>query len=536
MKFGEIPVSEAEGSYLAHSIKTSVGKVRKGQLLDTALVRQLMSDAVQSVVVAQLDADDVHEDEAALQLATALVGEGIRLGKASTGRVNLHALVDGVCDFDRDMIDQANQVDEGITIATVLPSMSVGKSRLLATVKIIPYAVSRESLQRVLAGLRGTIQVHAAQSHTACLIQTRLPGMKESILDKTVGVTRQRLLGHGARLLQECRAAHDAGELAEAMRSVIDSGPDWVLVAGASAICDREDVIPSAIMRLGGEIEHFGMPMDPGNLLLIGRVGETQIIGVPGCARSPQANGLDKVLERMACRLPVTSRWIASLGVGGLLHEIVDRPEPRVAGTGNLSVSALVLAAGASRRFGADNKLLAMCDDKPLLAHVLDAVKHSDVDDALVVTGHDAESVEALCTEAMRGSSLPWATVHNALHASGMASSLICGIAELGEKGVDGVIVCLADMPDVSSVVIQSLLAAFRLYPGKALYIPTYKSQRGNPVLIAASLFDSVLMLEGDVGARVLARQFPDSVMEVPCDSAGVLMDIDTPSELSSAR
>lgn len=532
MKFGDVALQESVGSYLAHSLKTAGGKIRKGQQLTEALVQQLQAEGVQSVTVARLDIDDVHEDDAAMQLATALAGQGIRMGKASTGRVNLHALVDGICDFERALIDQANRVDEGITIATVHPSTSVGKGRLVATVKIIPYGVGKSALARVLSGLQGRMHVHASHPHQAVLVQTRLPGFKESVLDKTVGVTRQRLLSHGAGLLHEYRVEHTARALAGTLADAIATKAEWVLVAGASAISDRQDVIPTAIVQLGGRVEHFGMPMDPGNLLLIGTVGETCIIGVPGCARSPRPNGVDKVLERLSCRLPVNSDWIASLGVGGLLHEIVDRPEPRVSQANNHRVAALVMAAGSSRRFGAANKLLATRADKALLSHVLETVKHSNVDNALVVTGHDAESVGQLCEAAGRGAQMNLAQVHNPLHASGMASSLICGIAELAEGGADAVIVCLGDMPDVTTRVMNELLAAYRSQPGKALYIPTFEGRRGNPVLIAASLFDSVLMLEGDVGARVLARQFPDSVLEVPCETSGVLMDVDTPADL----
>lgn len=532
MYFGNIPVSESAGSYLAHSIQTSAGKLRKGLQVSPAIVQQLQAEGMQRVVVARLDAEDVHEDDAARQLALALAGQGIRLGRASTGRVNLHALSDGVCDFDRRVIDQANEVDEGITIATVHPSTAVGKGRLVATIKIIPYAVSRTSLQCVLSGLQGQIHVHESKPHRAVLVQTRLPGTRESVLDKTVGVTRQRLLSHGAELLCEYRVEHAVESLAGILADAQQTGADWLLVAGASAIADRQDVIPSAIIQLGGEVQHYGMPMDPGNLVLIGSVGKTRVIGMPGCARSPRPNGLDKVLERLSAELRVDSRWIASLGVGGLLHEIVDRPEPRVPPSDNLRVAALVLAAGSSRRFGADNKLLAYRDSRPLLGHVLDSVKLSDTDTILMVTGHDVDAVSTLCNATNQSGGTRIAQRHNPLHASGMASSLICGISELGEQGADAVMVCLGDMPEVSAAVMNTLIQTFREIPDKALYIPTFDGQRGNPVLIAASLFDSVLMLEGDVGARVLARQFPDSVCEVPCESAGVLMDVDVPADL----
>lgn len=532
MIFGEVGVREAVGCYLAHSLKTPSGKLRKGRIMTTAHVQQLQEAGFERVTVAQLEQGDVHEDDAARRIAMALAGTGIRLGQATTGRVNLHALVDGVCDFDRHLIDQANAVDEGITVATVMPSSAVGKGRLVATVKIIPYAVSEDSVETVVALFSNRLQVHASRAQNAFLIQTTLPGIKESVLDKTSQVTRQRLLAHQAGLLGEVRTSHTEAQLKIALAEGMDSGADWVLIAGASAIADRQDVIPSAIIQMGGLIDHFGMPMDPGNLLLVGSIGTHRIIGMPGCARSPRPNGLDKVLQRLASGLSVDSRWISSLGVGGLLHEIVDRPEPREAPSDVLSVMALILAAGSSTRFGSTNKLLAHRHSRPVLAHVLEEVQHSAVGGALLVTGHDAEPVGELCDAQSRMHEMSVTQVHNPLYASGMASSLVRGVAELAARGADAALVCLGDMPDASRQVMDALIMAFRENPGKALYIPVFNGQRGNPVIIAASLFDSVLQLEGDVGARVLARTFPDSVLEVACGDAGVLVDIDTQDDL----
>ncbi|NND92141.1 MAG: nucleotidyltransferase family protein [Granulosicoccus sp.] len=195
-------------------------------------------------------------------------------------------------------------------------------------------------------------------------------------------------------------------------------------------------------------------------------------------------------------------------------------------------MAALVLAAGSSSRFGEGNKLLALRDSRPLLAHVLDAVSCSDVSDVLVVTGHDQARISALCDTVWPAHAVPLLQVHNTGYSSGMAGSLVLGISTLGVAAVDAVLVCLGDMPEAGVDTMNGVITAFRQDPKHALYIPTFKGQRGNPVLIAASLFDSVLMLAGDKGARVLARRFPDSVVEVPCDDAGILFDIDTPVDL----
>lgn len=537
MKFGEVPLEEALGGYLAHSMKTRRGRVRKGRMITTDIVQQLQSEGITHVVAACLDPDDVHEDEAAGQLAEALSGQGLRVSSAATGRVNLHAQTDGVVELEREMVDALNLVDERLTLATVSPSTLVKKGRLVATIKIIPYGVPRDALQACLQRVRSRIHVRQRRVHQAILIQTRLPSLKESVLDKSAQVTRSRLLEHEAQLQGQLRVPHTVPAVVEALTQVLEQSGDevdWLLLFGASAIADRCDVIPQAVEQLGGQLIRYGMPMDPGNLLLLATLAGKTVIGLPGCARSARANGLDRVLERLSCDLPVDSPWIASLGVGGLMHEIADRPQPRETASSRGSIAALVLAAGSSKRFGSDNKLLTRSAGKPLLGSVLNSLEQSMLQDILLVTGHDADAVCRLCDEHQRHSEKTITRLHNARHDSGMASSLICGISECSDRGVDAVLVCLADMPLIDAELIDVLVSAWRNQPGKSLYIPVFSGQRGNPVIIDASLFDSVLRLEGDVGARVLARQFPDSVQEVRCDSHAVLLDVDTPEDLAA--
>ena len=157
------------------------------------------------------------------------------------------------------------------------------------------------------------------------MIQSRLPGIKESVLDSTLRVTKDRLNALGSTLISDTRCDHDNRSLSDALRRAVADAPELILVSGASAVVDRRDVIPSAIETIGGEILHFGMPVDPGNLMLIGKIGKIPVIGMPGCARSPKLNGFDWVLERLCANLDINPHEIMSMGTGGLLKDVPHR-------------------------------------------------------------------------------------------------------------------------------------------------------------------------------------------------------------------
>ena len=310
-----------------------------------------------------------------------------------------------------------------------------------------------------------------------------------------------------------------------------------VLIAGASAILDRRDVIPAAIAAVGGVIEHFGMPVDPGNLLLMGRVGAIPVLGLPGCARSPRVNGFDWVLRRLLADLPVDAAVLARMGVGGLLSEIPTRPHPR-AGVGDDEakdapavpraprIAALVLAAGRSSRMGTINKLLIGIDGKPMVRHAVAAVEEAGLAPIIVVTGHERDRVAA----ALEGAGVT--LVHNPAYAEGLSSSLKAGIAALPED-IDGVLIGLGDMPRVGSGDIERLVAAFNPVEGRAIIVPTRNGKRGNPVLWAKRFLPEMRQVAGDVGARHLIGAYPEAVAEIEMPGDGVLTDIDTPQALA---
>ena len=304
-----------------------------------------------------------------------------------------------------------------------------------------------------------------------------------------------------------------------------------------SAVTDRLDVAPQAIVAAGGEITHFGMPVDPGNLICFGVIESRPAIVLPGCARSPALNGIDWVLDRLFAGEPVGPSEVAAMGVGGLLKEIDTRPVPRnsreAAGFGKSPkarprIAALVLAAGLSRRMGAANKLLAvMPDGRTMIAQTVDHVLASAAQPVFVVTGHQ----DGLIREAL--SNRPVRFIHAPDFHTGMAASLQAGVAALAGD-IGAVMICLGDMPLVTRETFDRILSAHDAGEGRDIIIPTFDGQRGNPVLWGRRFFPELLNLSGDAGARQILHNHMEFVSECPVNTDSVLRDFDTPEMLAT--
>jgi molybdenum cofactor cytidylyltransferase len=335
VKFGPVPVAESEGAIVAHTIRSGGLTLKKGQVVTREQRDALAAAGVLEIVVARLEENDVGEDEAARRLAERLAGPHIRLERAFTGRVNLFAEAAGLLVVDAAAIDRLNEVDEAITVATLPRYHRVAPGDMAATVKIIPFAARRDALEAAIARAgRGAVGVAPFRPLRVSVVSTLQPGLKPSVVAKTLRVLEERLAPAGARIQREERTPHEAAALAAALEKVAPES-DLLIVFGASAITDRRDVIPAAIEALGGRVDHFGMPVDPGNLLLLGELAGRTVIGAPGCARSPKENGFDWVLQRLLAGAPIGPKEIRAMGVGGLLMEIPQRPQPRLGERGD---------------------------------------------------------------------------------------------------------------------------------------------------------------------------------------------------------
>lgn len=538
MLFDRFDCAAAEGVILAHTIRIPGKTFKKGWILAPEDLAALQGNGIRQVSGVRLESGDVGENQAALELAEALAGTNLRIGKPTAGRCNLYALHNGLAKIDRQTIDSINLCDSGIVVATLSEQAECLQQQAVASIKVIPFAVSRERLDSTLAVTSGgdkAVDLMPFQACSTALILTETVGFKESLLDSTSRVTRERVLGLGGELIFEARCKHSVEEVCEAIRCAQAHKPDIILICGASITVDPADIIPSAIVESGGVIDHFGMPVEPGNMLLLAHIESCPVINLPGCSRSPKLNGLDWVMQRIAAGLPLGKTDILSMGVGGLIKDISHRWRMREQAVlaeqfqSHHKVAAIVLAAGSSRRMGEQHKVLATVGGIAMVRRVVDAVLKAEIDTTTVVTGAASDEVRA----ELQGCNVSFS--HNADYEDGIASSLKRGLSSLDED-IDGVMILLADMPFITASHINDLLAEFNPATERDIVAPIRAGKLGNPIIWSARYLSAMMQLSGDRGARPLLDEFAANIWEVPMGDDAIFMDIDTVVELAGAN
>lgn len=529
MIFGKFPVGQAAGLLLAHTVHFGSRTFVKGRKLSPTDVSALRAKGIVEVSGARLEANDVDENLAANRVAGALSGAHIETGRSLTGRCNLYAKTAGVLMVARDTVDRLNLCSGQVVASTLSPWSIVRQGEAVATVKVIPFAVPQPMVEQccAIAEHAAAIAIAPFVPHRVALILSETSHTKKRVLEQTADVTRARVEALGSQLALILHCNHEPADLQAVLAQALAAGCDLLLVCGATVTMDVEDIVPSAICAAGGEIEHFGMPVEPGNMLLLARIGNVPVINLPGCGRSARENGFDWVLQRLLAKIPVGAHDLLLMGVGGMIRSVPEASSeaPHIARRTDSGVAAVILAAGRSTRMGKQNKLLIPIDGVPMVAHVANAALASRASQVIVVTGHTAPRIEALL--ASHGTEF----VHNSDYKKGMATSLSAGLQALPPH-VNAVLVLLGDMPYVRAEHIDQLISVHIDNPD-AICVPKHGGQRGNPVLWPRRCFDQMAQLDGDLGARMLLDEHAEYIRFVDIDSAAILRDIDTEDDLS---
>ncbi|MCX7859332.1 MAG: molybdopterin-binding protein [Chloroflexus sp.] len=329
MRIETLPPAAAVGHILCHNLADAQGRkaLSKGRRLRAEDLPRLAELGLSAVRVAVLAPDDVHEDEAAIRLAQIVAGSGVAIGEPHAGRVNLRATIAGPLMINAEALLAINLID-GLTVATLPPYTFVTAGQMLATIKIIPFAVPALDLAQAAAaaGDAGVLRVAALVRQRVGVALVSSPAARARVERGMLPAIAGRISDLGATMIACRELPLDEQEVAAGLSALVEAGADLIITAGETSVVDRDDVIPRAVLRLGGEIAHYGAPVEPGNLLLLAylhHTGDTiPLIGAPGCVRSRDQNIVDLILPRLMANERLGRREIVALGLGGLLGPV----------------------------------------------------------------------------------------------------------------------------------------------------------------------------------------------------------------------
>ncbi|GAB4577925.1 MAG: molybdopterin-binding protein [Anaerolineales bacterium] len=343
MKFGPTSLPLAAGKILGHNIAGPDGMrlLKKGKPLTDDDLRALSAIGRETVYVAELEPDDVGENDAARRVGAAVAGQNLRPVGPSAGRLNLLATGLGILRVDVDRLTRINDC-EGLTVATLLTNTPVYPKDMVATVKVIPYALPEAIIHRAeriaAETAESLISVDVLAPLPVSLIFSGSPSLQEKLnTDFAPLRTRIETLGSHIAHTDYLPLEDEQGEhlLADILCRHYHAGSKLIVLAGETAIMDRQDIVPRALERAGGRVEVVGVPVDPGNLLMLGYLHDAfgknaiPVLGAPGCARSQKTNIIDWVLPRLLAGDRLVRSDFISLGHGGLLEDTRQRPMPR---------------------------------------------------------------------------------------------------------------------------------------------------------------------------------------------------------------
>ena len=528
MKIFEKNIQEAFGYLLMHSVFLKDGRIRKGKIIDKDDIAMMESSAIAKVHVGELEDDDISENYASGLIAKAIATNQFAISPTLSGKTNITSTADGLIEIDEGNVTKLNNLSPNIAVSTLNNHDVVYRGDHTVSVKIISFAISSYDLNKIINFLKrnSIVKLKKFKSMRFGVIYTIAKNEKRSLIEKTKKSIMSRISDYNSTIMDERVLPHDYASIKNNVVELLESNINCILLFLSTSITDVNDIVPTVINDLGGEIKSFGMPVDPGNLTLSGKINDIDIIVAAGSARSDSLNGFDWHLNCAHANIEVNQKMVNSLGVGGLLKDIdfaVKRKRvSKTIDTKKSNIAAVVLCAGESKRMGNKNKLLLEVAGKSLIKNYIDNISKSNVSEIVIVTGHQSIEIE----KELDGYEVKF--IHNDRYREGMSTSLNTGINSLS-KNINAAIICLPDMPMIGIYEINKLIEYYNPKIGNEICIATYNDQRGNPVLWDKKYFKKLMQITGDKGGRYLLPKFLEQSVEVKLGEA-VAFDVDNES------
>ena len=300
-------------------------KLSKGTKINQQIKNILINNGFKKISGFLLNQNDFDENKASDLIARNICKNKINnlnYKNLNTGRSNIYSTTSGLFIYNTNNLIKLNN-NSKIAISAIRPFSKVEKNQELITAKVIPYGIDKKLLEKNCLKLKDAFKVVPFKKKNITLIQTFDGRINEKLIIKSRNVTKRRLELCGIKTFKEIIIPHRDDILCEKIQICINQNVDIILIIGSHAITHIKDVIPNAIKMSGAKIIRFGIPVEPGNLLLLSKFNSSNkdiyIIGMPSCAKSPKENGLDWVLWRILCNINFKNSNINELSVGGLI-------------------------------------------------------------------------------------------------------------------------------------------------------------------------------------------------------------------------
>lgn len=330
----EVSVYDAVGKVLGHDLTQIIpgefkgSKFKKGHVIQEEDINVLLSMGKQHLFVVDKEETDIHEDEAAMRIATAAAGKGIKLVAPGEGKIELVAEYDGLLKINTAMLNQLIDQDE-IMFASIHENRLVKEGQKVAGTRVIPLFVNENIVSGAEMVCHGgpLVEVLPLRNLKIGIVTTGSEVYSGKIKDAFGPVLKEKFGALGSTVVKQLFADDDEYMIADCIKQLIAEGVDMIGVTGGMSV-DPDDKTPTGIRTAGGHIVTYGAPVLPGAMFMLAYIGHVPVVGLPGCVMYSRVSIFDLVVPRILAGEIPTRRDIKKLAHGGLCQNCKECTYP----------------------------------------------------------------------------------------------------------------------------------------------------------------------------------------------------------------